>query len=304
LVAAFDAAGVLGLAAETQEIERSLMWLVATVGEVATAVPAVAFALAAHYAGYRAVSHSAAAARQGSTMSAGVLLPPIADAGADQATNGASDIVVPTLLEPSVILGLDLVLHRAIVARRDDLSPCDEQDAYSGLDGAGLVRMTQNGPAFVDLETMPARAAIHDWNVLCSAVLLGIARSSMRASETYTAERYQFGSALRSFAAIRSTLAQMALRVESLESLVDRALDSGAGSTASFAVLAESCRVATSLALDAIQLHGGYGCMEEYAVAGHLRDAITASARSGGRRSALSNLAAGRVGAAPWDEVK
>jgi alkylation response protein AidB-like acyl-CoA dehydrogenase len=95
-------------------------------------------------------------------------------------------------------------------------------------------------------------------------------------------------------------LSEMAVRAEALESLLDRAVENGPASTASFAVAAESGRSAIRIALDAIQIHGGYGYIEEYAVARHLRDAMTVSARSGGRRLALAAMAAVELGAPPW----
>ena len=47
----------------------------------------------------------------------------------------------------------------------------------------------------------------------------------------------------------------------------------------------------TAICIDAIQAHGGYGYIDEYPVAGLLRDAISLQARAGGRRLHVARVA-------------
>jgi len=62
------------------------------------------------------------------------------------------------------------------------------------------------------------------------------------------------------------------------------------------ALVATSGRTAVAVALDAIQVHGGYGYIEEYPVAAMLRDAISLRARSFARRDAVAALAGSGAG--------
>ena len=113
-------------------------------------------------------------------------------------------------------------------------------------------------------------------------------------SAAYAAERRQFGSALLSFAGMRAMLAEMQLRVSSVAALLDQALDTGA--TAGCLELAATAgRAAVDVAIDAIQVYGGYGYIDEYPVASLLRDAVSLRARTP-RRSSVARLAAARFG--------
>jgi len=110
-----------------------------------------------------------------------------------------------------------------------------------------------------------------------AAFSLGISQASLDASLRYAREREQFGHALADFQAIQFKIAEMATRVEASRLLTWRAAalaDAGRPLTAE-ASMAKlfSGEAAVQIALEAIQIHGGYGYIKEYPVERYLRDA-------------------------------
>src|SRR5699024_4496454 len=93
----------------------------------------------------------------------------------------------------------------------------------------------------------------------------------------YAQERTQFGKPIASFQAIQFKLADMAMEVELARNMVYKAAwlkDQGKPFTkeAAFAKLYAS-ETASRTANEAVQIHGGYGYMQEYEVERYLRDA-------------------------------
>jgi alkylation response protein AidB-like acyl-CoA dehydrogenase len=110
-----------------------------------------------------------------------------------------------------------------------------------------------------------------------AAFSLGIAQASLEASMKYARERKQFGHPIADFQAIQFKIADMATRVSASRLLAWRAAtlrDEGREHTAesSMAKLFAG-EAAVEIALDAIQIHGGYGYTKEYPVERYLRDA-------------------------------
>ena len=110
-----------------------------------------------------------------------------------------------------------------------------------------------------------------------AAFSLGIAQASLEASIRYAKGRRQFGHAIAEFQAIQFKIADMAMQVDAARLLTWRAAqlrDSGREHTvqSSMAKLFAS-EVAVHAALDAIQIHGGYGYVKDYPVERYLRDA-------------------------------
>lgn len=106
---------------------------------------------------------------------------------------------------------------------------------------------------------------------------LGIAQGSLEASINYGKTRKAFDHTIADFQAIQFKLADMATNVEAARmltlhaaSLKDRGEDYA--KAAAMAKLFAS-KVAVQSALEAIQIHGGYGYMKEYHVERFLRDA-------------------------------
>jgi alkylation response protein AidB-like acyl-CoA dehydrogenase len=109
-----------------------------------------------------------------------------------------------------------------------------------------------------------------------AAFSLGIARGALDAAMGYVKERKQFGRAIAEFQAIQFKIADMAVKVEAARLLTWRAAslrDSGHEHTvpSSMAKLYAS-EAAVQVALDAVQVFGGYGYTKEYPVERFLRD--------------------------------
>jgi len=109
------------------------------------------------------------------------------------------------------------------------------------------------------------------------AIACGIIRGSMEESLKYASERKQFGKPIGEFQAIRWKVVDMMVAYEAARNMILKAAwlkDQGRPYTieASMAKLFASEK-ATRAALEAIQIHGGYGYTKEYHVERFLRDA-------------------------------
>jgi len=110
--------------------------------------------------------------------------------------------------------------------------------------------------------------------IACQAI--GIAEASMNASLKYSQERKAFGKEISNFQAIQFKLSDMAVKVDAAKMLTFRAAalkdaDKEYIKEAAMAKLYSS-KIAVECALDAIQIHGGYGYVREYLVERYLRD--------------------------------
>ncbi len=106
---------------------------------------------------------------------------------------------------------------------------------------------------------------------------IGIAEASLEASIKYSKERKAFGSVIADLQAIQFKLADMAVKVEAakLLTLQAAALKDAHKNYVKEAAMAKlySSKIAVECALEAIQVHGGYGYVREYKVERYLRDA-------------------------------
>ncbi|KZN99912.1 acyl-CoA dehydrogenase [Pseudobacillus badius] len=110
-----------------------------------------------------------------------------------------------------------------------------------------------------------------------AAQALGIAEAALEAAAQYAKERKQFGKPIAAQQGLAFKLADMATSVEAAKLLVYRAADLRAkglpcGKEASMAKLYAS-KAAVEVAIEAVQVHGGYGYTKEYAVERFFRDA-------------------------------
>jgi butyryl-CoA dehydrogenase len=112
--------------------------------------------------------------------------------------------------------------------------------------------------------------------VAIAALSVGVAQACLDASLVYSAERRQFGAPIATFQATQFKLADMGTQIELARLMTWRAasaIDRGQPPApwASMAKLHAS-EVATACASQAVQIHGGYGFMEESPVARYYRD--------------------------------
>jgi alkylation response protein AidB-like acyl-CoA dehydrogenase len=110
-----------------------------------------------------------------------------------------------------------------------------------------------------------------------AAQAIGIAEASFEAALKYSKERKAFGSAISTFQAIQFKFADMAVKIDAAKMLTLKAAALKDANKKYFkeAAMAKlySSKVAVECALEAIQIHGGYGYVREYLVERYLRDA-------------------------------
>jgi alkylation response protein AidB-like acyl-CoA dehydrogenase len=109
-----------------------------------------------------------------------------------------------------------------------------------------------------------------------AAQALGIAQASLEAAVKYSKERKAFDAPISNLQAIQFKISEMATLVEAARLLIyEAALNKDQGKKfikeASMAKLLAS-QAAVHCALEAIQVHGGYGYVKEYLVERYLRD--------------------------------
>jgi hypothetical protein len=283
-----DEAGVLDLAVETWSMDTAMEWLTATVTTVAHGSPSIAFVLATRYAAQRAMC---ATGHEGSSVTVGLVPRP------DQDRPGSPDAhpaTVPLQFEPEQVILVDTYGQSGVVVTRGELH--EEDVRRTGLVAAQLRDVSVIGAPGTILDQAPAAAVTRELLLLLAAAAVGTAEAALRASESYAVERRQFGSNIASFAGMRAMLAEMRVKVSVVRALLDVALAEEASESAVLDLATAAGRAAVDVALDAIQVHGGYGYIDEYPVAGLLRDALTLRARGLPRRTALARLADDRFG--------
>jgi alkylation response protein AidB-like acyl-CoA dehydrogenase len=128
-------------------------------------------------------------------------------------------------------------------------------------------------------------SAIEWERVLLFATQVGKMQHVLEQVVTYASQRKQFGRRIGDFQAVSGKVAQMRVNLELSRLIAYKAAwlkdaRQPAALEASIAKLfiSESCRDAC---LDAVQIHGGYGFMEEHAPAGDLRDSLGGTIYSG-----------------------
>jgi hypothetical protein len=105
---------------------------------------------------------------------------------------------------------------------------------------------------------------------------IGIAQAALEAAVTYAKNRRQFGHAIAEFQAVQFKIAEMAVKTEAARLLTRKAAvmrDSGEEHTVESAMAKLLAgETAVEVALEAVQIHGGYGYTKDYPVERYLRD--------------------------------
>jgi alkylation response protein AidB-like acyl-CoA dehydrogenase len=116
-------------------------------------------------------------------------------------------------------------------------------------------------------------------------VALGLQTACLEESIKFANERILYGKPIAALQTIQNKLADMKIDLEAGRLLGYRAAamqDKGQRSSNEFAVAkyytTEACQRAAKMAVD---IHGGYGCMEEYAVSRYLRDSYVVGPSAG-----------------------
>jgi alkylation response protein AidB-like acyl-CoA dehydrogenase len=121
-----------------------------------------------------------------------------------------------------------------------------------------------------------ALASLEKGRIGVAAQALGVMRAAFEAAVKYSQERQAFGAPIAKIQAIQFKLAEMERRVQAAKLLIQRAAwlkDTGkpCSREASMAKL-YTTEAATWVTHQAIQVHGGYGYVKEYAVERYYRD--------------------------------
>jgi alkylation response protein AidB-like acyl-CoA dehydrogenase len=122
-----------------------------------------------------------------------------------------------------------------------------------------------------------ALTALDSGRISIASQSVGIAQAALDEAVQYSKQRQQFGRPICKFQAIQFMLADMATRIEAARLLVLRAAyfkDQGTRFT-SAAAMAKlyASETANWVCTKALQIHGGYGYMKDYAVERYFRDA-------------------------------
>ena len=135
------------------------------------------------------------------------------------------------------------------------------ESARVGAEGDSTVHMMKN----LEIE-----------RITIAGISLGVAQACVDQCIKYAGERKQFGKNLANFQMIQKMIAEMATETEAMRRLlytVCYEYDHGHKSnTLASMVKLQLPKMATKIALDAIQLHGGYGYSREFPVERLMRD--------------------------------
>jgi hypothetical protein len=142
-----------------------------------------------------------------------------------------------------------------------------------------------------------AMSALDNGRISLAAGCVGIAQGCLDACLEYARERRQFGKAIGSFQLVQELLADIAVETEAARllawraaALADRAeLHTLESSVAKYFASEVSVRAANA----AVQVHGGYGYVDEYPVGKYLRDARVTTLYEG--TSQIQKLIIGRA---------
>ncbi len=142
-----------------------------------------------------------------------------------------------------------------------------------------------------------AMSALDHGRISLAAGCVGIGQGCLDACLRYAAERRQFGKAISSFQLVQELLADMAVELDAARLLTWRAAllaDSGERHTLESSVAKYYASEASVRAANAaVQVHGGYGYVDEYPVGKYLRDARVTTLYEG--TSQIQKLIIGRA---------
>jgi alkylation response protein AidB-like acyl-CoA dehydrogenase len=142
-----------------------------------------------------------------------------------------------------------------------------------------------------------AMSALDNGRISLAAGCVGIAQGCLDASVDYAKERTQFGKAIAGFQLVQELLAEIAVEADAARLLTWRAAalaDRGERHTLESSVAKYYASEASVRAANAaVQVHGGYGYVDEYPVGKYLRDARVTTLYEG--TSQVQKLIIGRA---------
>jgi butyryl-CoA dehydrogenase len=155
------------------------------------------------------------------------------------------------------------------------------EDAVLGTEGEGM---------------KVALSALDNGRISLAAGCVGIGQGCLDACLAYARDRRQFGRSIASFQLVQELLAEIAVETDAARLLTWRAAlaaDSGQRHTLESSIAKYyASEVAVRAANAAVQIHGGYGYVDEYPVGKYLRDARVTTLYEG--TSQIQKLIIGR----------
>lgn len=151
--------------------------------------------------------------------------------------------------------------------------------------GAERLELSGTKARIVTRDTDRITRMLDEAKVSLAARAIGAARAAIEFAEAYAADRVQFNQPIGQFESLRELIDSNRVSIEAGEALVLRAaaeLDSKSGPVA-LASMAQrfSADVIRKSAVDAVQIYGGYGYVNEYPVEKLMRDATAFAVRFG-----------------------
>jgi len=182
----------------------------------------------------------------------------------DQGKRGISAFIVPTNM-PGFNVGAP---EHKLGIRASDTCPITFDDC--AIPAANLLGKRGEGLKI-------ALSNLEGGRIGIAAQALGIARAAFDASRAYAKERVQFGKPIHEHQSVANMLADMQTQINAARLLIHHAARMHTEgvpclSEASQAKLYAS-EMAERVCSDAIQIHGGYGYLQDYPVERHYRDA-------------------------------
>jgi len=142
-----------------------------------------------------------------------------------------------------------------------------------------------------------AMSALDNGRISLAAGCVGIAQGCLDACVEYAAERQQFGKPIASHQLVQELIAEIAVECDAARMLTWRAAalaDAGVRHTLESSVAKYYASEASVRAANAaVQVHGGYGYIDEYPVGKYLRDARVTTLYEG--TSQIQKLIIGRA---------
>ena len=268
------------------DMEGALRWLADVVRTVARSSPSLALVLAARYTA--APRRSGTADRRRPPRRAGPPRGVARRALATRRSPGCSTPRSPCSSTQTARAGV------VVAAAAASVEPAPRR---TGLADAQLARRSASSEtraARLDRRCGDPRRST-TWRCSRRRPRWGWRRRRSRRRVDYAGQRRQFGSALLSFAGMRAILGGDAAAGLDASPRSSSRRSTPARPRAVLELAATAGRAAVDVAIDAIQVHGGYGYIDEYPVAGLLRDAVSLRARTS-RRSSVARLADARFG--------
>jgi butyryl-CoA dehydrogenase len=142
-----------------------------------------------------------------------------------------------------------------------------------------------------------ALSALDNGRISLAAGCAGIAQGCLEACVAYAGERRQFGRPIASFQLVQELIAEIAVDAEAARLVAWRAAaaaDAGGRHTLESSIAKYFCSEAAVRAANAaVQVHGGYGYVDEFPVGKYLRDARVTTLYEG--TSQIQKLIIGRL---------